>query len=273
MILDLRSDTVTRPSQVMRQRMSEAEVGDDVFGDDPTIKKLERKVAEILGMEAGLFVPSGTMGNLLAVMTHCCSRGSEVILGDKSHIFLYEQGGYAQFGGVSTKTVETLPDGTFSLKELVSKFSGSKSHCATTSLICIENTSNFVGGRVLPVEFIDSVVELANTRNLPVHVDGARLFNAAVSSGFPPSRLVKGCASCNICLSKGLGAPIGSVLVGKEDFIARARRTRKALGGGMRQVGILGAAGLVALENIQRLHEDHANAKKFAEGLRNYCSH
>ncbi|CAG0915477.1 unnamed protein product [Notodromas monacha] len=267
MLIDLRSDTVTRPSQVMRQRIAEAEVGDDVFGDDPTIKKLEGRVAEILGMEAGLYVPSGTMGNLLAVMTHCCSRGAEVILGDKSHIYLYEQGGYAQLGGVSCKAMKTLPNGTFSLEEFEANISEDDLHCATTKLVCIENTCNYVGGRALPLDWIDALVASAEKRKVPVHVDGARLFNAAVSSGVPASRLLRGCASCNICLSKGLGAPIGSVLVGGADFIARARRTRKAVGGAMRQVGILGAAGLVALDNVQRLHEDHENAKIFANGL------
>ena len=266
--IDLRSDTVTKPTDEMRVAMFEAEVGDDVFGDDPTVNQLEEKASEMLGKEAALYVPSGTMGNLISVMTHCSGRGEEVILGDHSHISLYEQGGVAQLGGVHPRTVLNLPDGTLDLDEVKRKIMPDNIHHTVTCLICVENTHNAMGGRVIHPEFMDKVAEIVRGTNIKIHVDGARIFNAATALKIPASKLLEHADSVSVCLSKGLGAPVGSVITGKKDFIQRARRLRKALGGGMRQAGVIAAPALIALETMsQNLHVDHNNAKRLAQGL------
>jgi len=273
-VIDCRSDTVTVPSDAMRKAMAEAKVGDDVFGEDPTVQKLERAVAEKLGKEAGLFVPSGTMGNFVSVMTHCWGRGLEIILGDKAHIQLYEQGNIAQFAGVHHRTVKNNPNGTFSIDELRSKIrhgADEDPHYPITSLVCIENSHNNCGGRAVPLDWIEKLAQTCKEFNLPIHCDGARLFNTAVALNVPASKLVEHCDSVSVCLSKGLGCPIGSVIVGRKEFIGRATRMRKAIGGGMRQVGIIAAAGLYAIENnINRLNEDHINALKVAEVIKKH---
>ena len=245
-----------------------ADVGDDVFGDDPTVNELEQRAAQMFGMEAALFVPSGTMGNLLCVLTHCSGRGDEVLLGNESHISHYEQGGVAQFGGVHPRTVTNLPDGTLDLDELKSRIQPDDPHHTTTRLVCVENTHNRRGGRVIPPAYMDRLAEMLKGMDIKIHVDGARLFNAATALKLPVADLLKRADSVNVCLSKALGAPIGSVIAGRRDFIGRAHRLRKALGGGMRQVGVLAAPGLIALEKMSlRLQEDHDNALVLAKGL------
>ena len=270
-VIDLRSDTVTKPTEDMRVAMFEAEVGDDVLGDDPTVQELEGKAAEVLGKEAGLFVPSGTMGNLIAVMSHCGARGEEALAGDQSHIVLCEQGSAAQIGSVFVRTVVNLPDGTLDLADLKSKLQPESlrdPHKSITRLVCVENSHNFMGGRAVCPEYMDSLAKLIRGQGIKLHVDGARLFNAATALGLPPSKLVEHADSVCICLSKGLGAPVGSVLVGATDFIAGARRIRKSLGGGMRQAGVIAAPGLIALEKMsQRLEIDHNMAQFLAKGL------
>ncbi len=265
--IDLRSDTVSWPTPKMRQAMANAEVGDDVFGDDPTVNRLQEMAAERMGMEAGLFVASGTMGNLTAVLTHC-ARGEEMILGDSSHTFLYEAGGSAALGGVHPRTVPVQPDGTLRLEDIQRAARADNVHFPRSRLLCLENTHNTTGGQPLSVEYMRAAIDLAHELHLKVHVDGARIFNAAVAFGVEARALVKGADSVSFCLSKGLCAPVGSVLCGSKAFIDEARRTRKVLGGGMRQAGILAAAGIVALEEmVDRLAEDHANACRLAEGL------
>ncbi|XP_063338024.1 threonine aldolase 1 [Pelmatolapia mariae] len=269
-VVDLRSDTVTKPGPAMRQAMAEAEVGDDVMGEDPTVNELQKIAAGMFGMEAALFVPSGTMSNLIAVMVHCRERGDEVIVGDLSHLHIYEQGGSAQLAGVHSTTVTTLPDGTFDLEQLESKIRHGypDPHYPRSRLVCVENTHNIQGGRVLPLAFLQEVRALADRYGLSVHMDGARVMNAAVAQGVPPSAILQHTDTVSVCLSKGLGAPVGTVLAGPQDFISRAVRCRKALGGGMRQAGILAAAGKLSLQNmIGRLEEDHGNAKMFAQAL------
>lgn len=270
-VIDLRSDTVTKPTEEMRIAMFEAEVGDDVFEEDPTVQQLEAKAAEVLGKEAGLFVPSGTMGNLVAIMTHCWRRGEEVLAGDQSHIVQYEQGGVSQIGNVFLRTVTNLPNGTLDLEELRSKLqpeSVRDPHKSITRLVVVENSHNLMGGKAVRPEFMEALAELIHGQGISLHVDGARLFNSATALGLPPAKLVEQADSVSICLSKGLGAPVGSVLVGATDFIARARRVRKSLGGGMRQVGVLAAPGLIALEKqSQRLEIDHNMAQLLAKGL------
>lgn len=267
-VVDLRSDTVTTPTMEMREAMMTADVGDDVFRDDPTVLKLETRAAETFGMEAALFVPSGTMGNLICVLTHCSGRGDEVLLGDESHLSHYEQGGVAQFGGVHPRTVTTLPDGTLDLDELRNRIQPDDPHHTTTRLVCIENTHNRRGGRVIPPSYMDRLAETLKGSGIKIHVDGARLFNAATALKLPVKDLLLHADSVSVCLSKGLGAPVGSVIAGRKDFIKRAHRLRKALGGGMRQVGVLAAPGLIALEKMsQRLQEDHDNAQVLAKGM------
>ncbi|KAM3591685.1 uncharacterized protein V6R79_005770 [Siganus canaliculatus] len=271
-VVDLRSDTVTKPGPVMRQAMAAAEVGDDVMGEDPTINELQVIAADMFKMESTMFVPSGTMSNLIAVMVHCRERGDEIIVGDLSHIHVYEQGGSAQLAGVHATTVNTLPDGTFDLDQLETKIRHGypDPHYPRSRLICVENTHNIQGGRVLPLSFLKEVRALADRYGLSVHMDGARVMNAAVALGVPPSTILQYTDSVSVCLSKGLGAPVGTLLAGPKDFISRAARCRKALGGGMRQAGILAAAGKVSLlEMVGRLGEDHRNAKTFAEALLN----
>lgn len=266
-VIDLRSDTVSKPSEAMRQAMARAEVGDDVFGDDPTVQLLEQRAAELVGKGAALFVPSGTMGNLLAVMTHT-RPGDEILLGDQCHIFQYELGGAARIANVLTRTLTNRDDGALDPAEVASAIRQENLHAPGTALLCIENTHNRCGGAALPLAVMDELAATAHERGVNVHLDGARVFNAAAALGVPVARIARDCDSVSFCLSKGLGCPVGSLLCGPGDFIERARRNRKLLGGGMRQVGILAAAGLHALEhNVGRLTEDHANARVLAEGL------
>ncbi len=265
--VDLRSDTVTKPTPEMHEAMAEAEVGDDVYMDDPTVNKLQEKVAEMLGKEDSLFVPSGTMGNLLALLVHC-QRGDEVIVGDKSHIYMNEAGGMSALGGIHPRPLVNQPDGTLLLEEIRASIQTEDVHHTITRLICLENTQNACGGVVLSNEYIQSVGKIARENNLSFHIDGARIFNAATALNIPVSELVAPADSVMFCLSKGLVAPVGSMLVGTKKFIARARHLRKMLGGGMRQAGVLAAAGLISLEKMSmRLGQDHARAKKLFEGL------
>lgn len=265
--IDLRSDTVTWPTDEMRAAMAQAEVGDDVYGDDPTLNRLEAEAAQMLGKEAALFVTSGTMGNLSALLTHC-RRGEEVILGDQAHIFRSEAANAAAFGGIQLNTVAMQADGTIGLDALENAIRADDEHMPRTRLIALENTQGTLNGVPLGAAYTDSVGEFARARGLKLHIDGARIFNAAAALGTPVDELVAAADSVSFCLSKGLCAPVGSLLLGDNDFIAAARRTRKALGGGLRQAGVLAAAGLVALRRIpKRLHEDHANACALAEGL------
>lgn len=267
-VVDLRSDTVTTPTREMREAMLNADVGDDVYGDDPTVSKLERLAAQMFGMEAALFVPSGTMGNLVCILAHCWGRGDEVLLGDESHLSHFEQGGMAQFGGVHPRTLRNLPDGTFDLNELKSRIQREDPHFTRTRLVCVENTHNAMGGRVIPPAFMDRLAETLKGTDIKIHVDGARLFNAATALRLPVADLLKRADSVSVCLSKALGAPIGSVVAGRQDFIQRAYRLRKGLGGGMRQVGVIAAPGIIALEKMSlRLQEDHDDAQAFAKGI------
>lgn len=266
--VDLRSDTVTKPTPEMREAMAEAEVGDDVYGDDPTVNQLQVKAAEMLGKEAALFVPSGTMGNLLALLVHC-SRGEEVICGDKSHIYVNEAGGMAALGGIYPHPVPNQKDGTLRLEDIRASIQPDDSHRTITRLVCIENTQNMCGGVVLSVEYTKQVGQLAKEYGLKFHIDGARIFNAAAALNVDIKELVAPADSVMFCLSKGLVAPIGSMLVGTKEFIAKAHRLRKMLGGGMRQVGVMAAAGLVSLDKMTgRLKQDHARAKNLYEGLK-----
>lgn len=266
--IDLRSDTVTLPTPEMRQAMANAELGDDVYGEDPTVNRLEALVAERLGKQAGLFVPSGTMGNLAALLAHC-GRGDEVILGDCSHTFLYEAGGMAALGGVHPHTIPNQTDGTLALEDIAAAIRPDNPHFPISRLICLENTHNRCGGVPLTVEYTRQVGELAERNSLKVHIDGARIFNAAVALGVSSAELVAPADSVMICFSKALCAPVGSALCGDEEFIRRTRRIRKQLGGGMRQAGVLAAAGIVALESmVDRLADDHTRARLLADGLR-----
>jgi len=264
-MIDLRSDTVTRPTPEMRRAMADAEVGDDVFRDDPSVLRLESLVAERLGKEAGLFVPSGTQSNLCALLAHC-ARGEEFIVSMEAHTYRYEGGGAAVLGSIQPQPIEPEPDGTMSLGKLEAAIKPDDDHFAVTRLVCLENTT---GGRPLPFEYVESVQALARRRRLGLHLDGARLFNAAVALDVDPRRVADGFDTVSVCLSKGLGAPAGSVLIGRRDLIRSAQRWRKMLGGAMRQAGILAAAGIWALENgVERLAEDHANARRLADRLR-----
>ena len=267
-IIDLRSDTVTRPSLGMRRAMAEAKVGDDVFSEDPTVRELEERMAERLGKEAGLFVASGTMGNLVAILTHA-GRGDEMLLGDLSHTFIYEGGGPAALGGVHPHPLPNLPDGTLDIDRLRRAIRNPTDiHQPPTRLICLENTHNRCGGVVLPPSYTEAVAELAHDAGARLHLDGARLFNASVATGIPAASLARGADSVMVCLSKGLGCPVGSILCGDRRFIERARRIRKLVGGGMRQAGIIAAAGIYALKNnIERLADDHRNAIRLASGI------
>ena len=263
-MIDLRSDTVTRPSAPMREAMAAAEVGDDVFGDDPTVIALEERAAAMFGMESGLFFPSGTQSNLAALMAHC-ARGEEVIVGQDAHTYRYEGGGAAVLGSIQPQPLANLPDGTLDLAMVEAAIKPDDSHFAVTRLLALENT---IGGKVIARDYLVRAVTLAWKRGLSTHLDGARIFNAAVALAMPVNTLCAGFDTVSVCLSKGLGTPAGTVLVGHQGLIARARRIRKMLGGGMRQAGILAAAGLYALEhNVERLAEDHANAHRLARGL------
>jgi threonine aldolase len=266
-IIDLRSDTVTLPTPAMRQAMAEAELGDDVYGEDPTVNRLEALAAARLGKEAALFVPSGTMANLICLLTHC-GRGDEAIMGDVAHTFLFEAGGSAAVGGIHPHTVPNRPDGTLDLDDVEAAIRSENEHFPHTRLICLENTHNRCGGAVLPPAYMARVRALADRHGLAIHLDGARLFNAAVALGLAPTMVARDADSVSFCLSKGLSAPVGSLVCARADFVARARRQRKMLGGGMRQAGVLAAAGIVALETmVDRLAEDHAHARRLAEGL------
>ena len=262
---DFRSDTVTKPSPGMRAAMASAEVGDDVFGDDPTVNRLEQRMAAMLGKDAAIFVPSGTQSNLLALMSHC-GRGDEFIAGQDAHCYRYEAGGAAVLGSIQPQPIAHQPDGTMDLDAIEAAIKApGDSHFATTRVIALENTH---GGKVLPVSYMSQVADIAKRHGLGLHLDGARAFNAVVAQGSDIRSFTAPFDSVSICLSKGLGAPVGSVLVGRQDLIDTARRHRKMLGGGLRQAGILAAAGLYALDNnVVRLADDHRRARRLAEGL------
>jgi threonine aldolase len=268
-VIDLRSDTITHPTPAMRKAIFEAEVGDDVYGEDPTVNRLEAMVAEMMGNEAALFTTSGTQSNLIAVLTHT-KRGDEIIVGDQAHMLWYEVGSASALGGVIIRTVPNDSCGRLSPDDINRTIRDKDIHYPETTLLCLENTHNRCGGTVLTPDYTDEVCDLAHTRGLKVYLDGARIFNAAVALGVPACRLTQNVDSVGLCLSKGLSAPVGSLLCGSKDFIERARKFRKMLGGGMRQAGIIAAAGIVALETmVDRLAEDHANATRLAEGLSN----
>ena len=266
---DFRSDTTTHPTEKMRRAMANAEVGDDVYGEDPTVNALEQKAAAMLGKEQGLYVTSGTMGNLLAVLAHC-ARGDEAIMGTQGHTFLHEAGGVSALGGVVIHTIPNQADGTLALTDLENALRNPEDvHEPISKLVIIENTQNFCGGVPIGLEYTESVAAFAREHGLLLHLDGARIFNAAVALGLPASKLVAPVDSITFCLSKGLCAPVGSVLCGDAAFVGKARRLRKMLGGGMRQAGIIAAAGIVALdEMVDRLAEDHHRAAVLGDGLR-----
>jgi threonine aldolase len=264
-MIDLRSDTVTRPSPGMRKAMLEAELGDDVFGDDPTVNRLQARAAEIFGFEAALLFPSGTQSNLAALMSHC-QRGDEVILGMEAHSYRYEAGGLSVLGSIQPQAIPNRPDGTLDLGEVEAAIKPDDPHFAHTRLLALENT---ITGRVLSRKYFDEAIALARRKNISTHLDGARVFNAATQLKMKVKDLCAGFDSVSSCLSKGLGAPAGTVLLGRNEFIQKARRARKILGGGMRQAGVIAAAGLYALENnVERLATDHENAAKLARGVR-----
>jgi threonine aldolase len=271
MTIDLRSDTVTLPSPAMREAMAQAAVGDDVYGEDPTVNRLERLAAETTGMESALFVSSGTMGNLASLLAHC-HRGQDVILGDESHIYHYENGSASALGGLVLHPVRTNADGTLPLDALEAAIHLPAHHYhyyhhAPPGVICLENTHNRCGGTVLSADYFEQVARIAARHRLPIHLDGARLFNAAIATGRPVTDWTRHVSSVQLCLSKGLGAPVGSMICGSAAFVERARRMRKILGGGMRQAGVIAAPGILALtEMVPRLKEDHESARILAEG-------
>ena len=263
-IVDLRSDTVTRPTPAMRDAIARAPVGDDVFGDDPTVNALQERIAALLGKEAALFVSSGTQGNLCALLAHC-QRGEEALVGQMAHTYRYEAGGGAVLGSIQPQPLPQQSDGTLLLADIEAAIKPDDEHFAPTRLLCLENTWN---GKVLPQRYLDDATALAHRRGLAAHLDGARLFNAAVASRTPIAEIARGFDSVSVCFSKGLGAPIGSALCGPKPLIERARRIRKMLGGGLRQVGLLAAAADYALDHhVERLADDHANARRLADGL------
>ena len=267
-VIDLRSDTVTLPTPAMREAMYSAQVGDDVFGEDPTVNDLEALAAEKVGKEAALFVVSGTMGNLVCILTHC-QRGDEVIMGARAHTFLYEVGAAAAFAGVQVRTIPNEASGMLNPEAVTDAIRGDDIHLPPTRLVCLENTHNRCGGCALSPDQMDSICIPVRERGISVHLDGARVFNAAVGLGVDVKELTRNVDSLMFCLSKGLSAPVGSLVAGSEDFIRRARKNRKMVGGGMRQAGVIAAAGIVALnEMVDRLAEDHANARLLAEGLK-----
>ena len=265
--VDLRSDTTTLPSDEMRQAIAGSELGDDVFQDDPTINRLQDLAAEKMGKEAALLVPSGTMANLVSILTHC-GRGAEVILGNRAHTYKYEKGGISAYGSIHSTQIPNLDDGTMQLEDIRDAIRGVDDHFPETKLIGLENTHNVCGGSPLSVAYTKEVADLARSHNIKLHIDGARIFNAAVALGVEVHELVEDADSMSFCMSKGLAAPVGSVICGSKDFINQARGIRKGLGGGMRQAGIIAAAGIVALETmVDRLQEDHTNAQLLAEGI------
>jgi threonine aldolase len=268
-LIDLRSDTVTRPSPAMRQAMAAAEVGDDVYRDDPTVIRLEAMAAELLGCEATMFTASGTQANLIAIISHC-QRGDEYIVGQTAHTYRYEAGGAAVLGSVQPQPIEFEADSTLDLGKIAEKIKPDDIHFARTRLLCLENTQN---GKALPLPYLAEAAAFARERGLKLHLDGARLMNAAVKQQVAASEIARHFDSVSLCLSKGLGSPVGSLLAGRGDFIEEARKWRKMVGGGMRQAGILAAAGIFALEhNVARLAEDHHHAALLAEGLRRFAS-
>ncbi|RME85443.1 MAG: low-specificity L-threonine aldolase [Caldilineae bacterium] len=265
--IDLRSDTFTLPTPNMRKAMVSAPLGDDVFGEDPTVNRLEAMAAERMGKEAALLVTSGTQGNLVSLLAHC-GRGDEIIVGDTAHTYIYEQGGSAALGGIHPRALPTQPDGSLRLEDIRAAIRADDPHFPVSRLVCLENTHNRAGGTYLTPEYTDAVADLAHEHGLKLHIDGARIFHAAVAQDIDVKELTRGADSVTFCLSKGLAAPVGSVVCGSAEFIRRARRARKVLGGGMRQAGIIAAAGIVALtEMVERLADDHANAHRLAEGL------
>jgi threonine aldolase len=267
-LLDFRSDTVTRPTPGMRQAMAEAAVGDDVFGEDPTVKELESSVAEKLGLEAALFVPSGTMSNQIGIRLHC-QPGHEMLCEANCHLYYYEQAGYAQLSGIAARTVEGR-FGVVAPEQMADILRPANTHFPRTRLLCLENTHNRGGGRIQPYAVVEAICRWAHANGLRTHLDGARLFNAVVATGIEAPRWTQHFDTVSVCFSKGLGAPVGSALCGSKDLIAEALRQRKVLGGGMRQAGIIAAGALYALEHhVARLPEDHANAQRLAEGIRN----
>ena len=267
-VVDFRSDTVTHPTPSMRKAMANAPVGDDVYGEDPTINALEQKSAELMGKESALFTASGTMANLIAVLAYC-ERGNEAVMGNNGHTFLHEVGGISALGGVFPQLVPNQSDGTLALTDIRNAIREEDIHHPETRLFILENTQNQCGGVPLSREYTNMVADILNPRSIRLHIDGARIFNASVALGIEPSTLVEKADSVMFCLSKGLCAPVGSILCGSSEFIHKARKIRKQLGGGMRQAGILGAAGIVALdEMINRLEEDHLRAKNLAEGMK-----
>lgn len=271
MAIDLRSDTLTLPTQAMREAMYHAELGDDVYGEDPTVNRLQEMAAEIMGKEAALLVASGSMGNTASVMAHV-GRGETFIVGDRSHIYLNEQGSASTLGGAPRMVVKTDQGGMFDLQEVRANITDdSDEHIAASRLLCLENTHNYCGGAVLSVEQVRALSDLAHAHGMAIHMDGARVFNAAIALGVPVRELVSSVDSVMFCLSKGLSAPVGSMVVGSRAFIKRVHRVRKLLGGGMRQAGVFAAAGVVALqEMVERLAEDHENSKLLAQGLGDY---
>ncbi len=266
--VDLRSDTVTKPTPAMREAMAKAEVGDDVYGEDPTVNKLQDMAAQLTGKEAALLVPTGTMGNLASILAHC-QRGDEAMLGDKAHTFLFEAGGLSALGGIHSRQLPNQPDGSLLLSDLEAGLRGEDSHYPITRLICLENTHNRCGGTFQTPAYTRQVAEFAHAHGIKVHLDGARIFNAAAAQGIEARAIAEHVDSVTFCLSKGLSAPVGSLICGTREFVKRAHRARKVLGGGMRQAGVLAAAGIVALETmVSRLGEDHARARALADGLR-----
>jgi threonine aldolase len=263
-IIDLRSDTVTKPTPAMRAAMAEAEVGDDVYKEDPTVNQLESLAADLMGMEAALFTSSGTQSNLLALLSHC-DRGDEYIVGQQAHTYRYEGGGAAILGSIQPQPLDLRQDGTLDLQEVARAIKPQDFHFARTRLLCLENTQ---AGKVLPMDYLEQAGLFAKEHGIAIHLDGARAFNAAVKLNIPVRAIARPFDSISFCLSKGLGAPVGSILCGSNPLIEKARRWRKVLGGGMRQAGVLAAAGIVALtEHVERLAEDHENARRLAEGL------
>ena len=266
-VIDLRSDTVTQPTPAMREAMAKAEVGDDVFGEDPTVKRLESLAAELMGKEAAVFVASGTMGNLTCLLAHC-QRGDEAIVGSEAHILHYEVAGAAGVGGIQLRPVPNDARGRLDLDAVAATVRGQNVHFPRTAAVCVENTHNRCGGAAIAPDEIADIAKLAHRHGAAVHMDGARIFIAAVALGVPPAALTQDVDSVTFCLSKGLSAPVGSLVCGAADFVSRARKARKMLGGGMRQAGVIAAAGVVALESmIHRLAEDHEHAQLLAQGL------
>ena len=267
---DFRSDTVTLPTPEMKQAIFDAELGDDVYGEDPTVNELERLSAEIFGKEDAVLVSTGTMGNLVSILAHC-QRGEQIIIGDKCHIYRAEAGGIASLGGIVPRILKNDDDGTMDLNEIESNIEPKDVHRAPTKVVALENTANVVGGKILSKEYMDSVKQICDKNELKLHIDGARIFNASVALEMPVSELTKSVDSLTFCLSKGLGAPVGSVIVGNKEFINDARKWRKMVGGGMRQAGIIAAAGIIGINNhYAQISKDHKNAKLLSEGLKRF---